>query len=97
MTDADELAKLATMHAAGSLTDDEFIAAKARLLGDVRRDIAPLMPTHRTRRQLEIAIIEWIDWYNHRRLHSEIGDIPPAEHETIWYRQQHLALAAGNP
>lgn len=49
MTDADELAKLATMHAAGSLTDDEFIAAKARLLGDVHRDIKRLRPTHRNR------------------------------------------------
>ena len=35
--------------------------------------------------------------YNHRRLHSEIGDIPPAEHETHWYRHQDLAHAAGNP
>jgi putative transposase len=33
--------------------------------------------------------------YNHRRLHTEIGDIPPAEHETHWYRQQPLAHTAG--
>ena len=46
---------------------------------------------------LEIAIIEWIDCYNHRRLHSEIGDIPPIEREQQWYRQRDLALAAGNP
>ena len=51
----------------------------------------------RSRRDLEIAIIQWIDWYNHRRLHSEIGDIPPAEHEQIWYRQQDLAHAAAKP
>lgn len=30
---------------------------------------------------LEIATLEWIDWFNHRRLHSEIGMIPPAERE----------------
>ena len=34
MTDADELAKLAEMHATGSLTDAEFTTAKARLLRD---------------------------------------------------------------
>jgi len=47
--------------------------------------------------QLEIAIIEWIDWYNHRRLHCEIGDLPPTELESNWYRRQDLAPAAGNP
>jgi putative transposase len=31
---------------------------------------------------LEIAVAEYIDWYNHRRLHSEIGLVPPVEHET---------------
>jgi putative transposase len=31
---------------------------------------------------LEIAVVEYIDWYNHRRLHGEIGLIPPVEYET---------------
>jgi putative transposase len=31
---------------------------------------------------LELAVVEYIDWYNHRRLHGELGLIPPAEHET---------------
>ncbi len=30
---------------------------------------------------LEIAVAEYIDWYNHRRLHGELGLIPPAEYE----------------
>ena len=34
-----------------------------------------------------VATAEWIDWYNHRRLHGEIGHIPPAEYEQK-YRQQ---------
>ena len=35
----------------------------------------------RTRSQLELAIVEWAGWYNHRRLHGELGDIPPVEFE----------------
>ena len=35
---------------------------------------------------LEIAVAEYIDWFNHRRLHGEIGLIPPAEHEANHYR-----------
>ena len=36
---------------------------------------------------LEIAVAEYIDWFNHRRLHGEIGLIPPAELEDQHYRQ----------
>ena len=35
----------------------------------------------RTRSQLELAIVEYIGWFNHDRLHQALGDIPPAEHE----------------
>lgn len=54
----------------------------------------PLHGPWRTRAQLEYATIEWIDWYNATRLHGEIADIPPAEFEAHWYRQQALAIPA---
>ena len=41
----------------------------------------------RTRAQLELAIVEWVAWYNHDRLHESLGDIPPAEFETL--RSEH--------
>lgn len=34
---------------------------------------------------VEIGTAEYIDWFNHRRLHGEIGHIPPAEFETSHY------------
>jgi putative transposase len=40
---------------------------------------------------LEIAVAEYIDWFNHRRLHGEIGLVPPAEHEEHFYR--HITAA----
>ncbi len=36
---------------------------------------------------LELATLEWVDWFNHRRLFHELGRIPPAEYETDHYRQ----------
>jgi putative transposase len=32
---------------------------------------------------LEMAIVEYIDWYNNRRLHGELGHVPPAEYEAL--------------
>jgi len=34
---------------------------------------------------LELATLEYIDWFNHRRLHSACGDVPPAELEATHY------------
>jgi putative transposase len=36
---------------------------------------------------LEIAVAEYIDWFNHRRLHGEIGLVPPVEFEDQHYAQ----------
>ena len=32
---------------------------------------------------LEMATVEYIDWYNNRRLHGELGHVPPAEYESL--------------
>lgn len=37
---------------------------------------------------VEIGVAEGIDWVNHRRLHGEIGLVPPAEHEETGYRHK---------
>ena len=36
-----------------------------------------------TREAVELATLIWVDWFNHRRLLSSIGNIPPAEAEAI--------------
>lgn len=40
----------------------------------------------KTLSHVELATAEWVDWYNHRRLHGEIGHVPPAEYEANYYR-----------
>ena len=41
----------------------------------------------RTRSQLELAVVEYISWFNHDRLHEALGDTSPAEFETLYARQ----------
>jgi transposase InsO family protein len=43
-----------------------------------------------TREAVEFAVVEWINWYNHRRLHSSIGDVPPAEFEAPYALQTNI-------
>jgi putative transposase len=40
---------------------------------------------------VEIATLEWVDWFNTRRLLGPIGDIPPAEFEAQYYAQAKVA------
>lgn len=40
---------------------------------------------------LEIAVAEYIDWFNYRRLHGEIGLVPPVELEDEHYRHNPVA------
>jgi putative transposase len=37
----------------------------------------------RTPAQVELAIVEWVCWFNTQRLHSSLGDIPPLEYEQL--------------
>lgn len=42
-------------------------------------------------RDVEIAVAEYGDWFNHRRLHGEIGHVPPAEFETAYWASRDAA------
>jgi putative transposase len=42
----------------------------------------------RTRSQLELAVVEYLGWFNHTRLHERLGDLPPAEFEARALRAQ---------
>ena len=45
---------------------------------------------------VEYATLEWVDWFNNRRLLEPIGNIPPAEFEKAYYTDQEgLAVGAG--
>lgn len=36
--------------------------------------------------KVEFAVLEWVDWFNNRRLLEPLGYVPPAEYEAAYYR-----------
>jgi transposase InsO family protein len=72
-------------------TGDSYDNAMAEALnGTVKAELIHFFGPWKTRAQAETAIYEWISWYNNERLHSALGDVPPAEYEAAY----HAALAA---
>jgi len=47
----------------------------------------------RSLEQVELATAEWVEWWNQRRLHTAIDDLPPVDYEAR-YHQQHEANQA---
>ena len=51
------------------------------------RDPSQGVGVFRALEAVEFAILEWVDWFNHRRLLEPIGDVPPAEYEGRYTEQ----------
>ena len=43
---------------------------------------------------IEYGTLEWVDWFDHRRLLEPIGDVPPAEFEAAHYWKKDPSYAA---
>ena len=72
----------------GSVGDSYDNALAESVIGLFKTELHRRHGPWRNLDQLELAILGWVDWFNHRRLHREIGDIPPAEYEANDYRQR---------
>jgi transposase InsO family protein len=50
----------------------------------------------RSREAVELAVLEWVDWFNNRRLLEPLGYVPPAEFEAAYYaKQSNPAMVVG--
>jgi putative transposase len=78
----------------GSVGDAYDNALAESTIGLYKTELIIRRGPWRTRDQVEYATLEYIDWYNNRRLHSRIGHLPPAEHEAVYYRE-HQPTPAG--
>ena len=48
-------------------------------------------PSFNSPRGIPFATLDWVDWFNHRRLLEPIGYLPPAEYEARYHEQAAVA------
>jgi transposase InsO family protein len=79
----------------GSVGDSYDNALAETINGLFKTEVIRRRGPWRNLEAVEFATLEWVDWYNNRRLLEPIGNIPPAEAEARYYAaQQEVALAA---
>ena len=83
----ERLAALGVKPSIGTVGDAYDNALAESTIGLYKTELIRRRGPWRTLDDVEIATLEYIDWFNNRRLHTELGDIPPAEHEANHYRQ----------
>lgn len=84
---SERLASAGAVASVGSKGDSYDNAAAESLNGLYKTELIRKRGPWKSLEDVEFATMEWVDWYNHTRLHSWCGDIPPAEYETLHYRQ----------
>lgn len=83
----ERLAEIGGVPSVGSIGDPIDNAVAESTIGLYKTELTRRQGPWRTIDDVELATLEYVDWFNHRRVHGEIGHIPPAEKETNYYRQ----------
>jgi putative transposase len=79
----------------GSVGDSYDNALAESVIGLFKTEVIRRRGPWRSLETVEYATLEWVDWFNNRRLLEPIGNMPPAEAEARYYAaQQEIALAA---
>lgn len=66
----------------GSVGDSYDNALAESVIGLYKTELVRRQGPWRGLDDPEIATLEWVDWYNNRRLHSALAHVPPTEAET---------------
>jgi transposase InsO family protein len=91
----ERLAEAGVEPSVGSVGDSYDNALAETINGLYKTEVIRRCGPWRSLEAVELATLEWVDWFNHRRLLEPIGNIPPAEAEARYYAQlEEPALAA---
>ena len=82
----DRLAEAGIEASVGSIGDSYDNALAETINGLYKAEAIRPNGPWRSIEEVEFATLEWVDWFNNRRLLAPIGNIPPAEFEAMYAR-----------
>ena len=92
---SERLAEIGAQPSVGSVGDSYDNALAETVIGLFKTEIIHHRGPWRNLDAVEYATLEWVDWFNHRRLPEPIGNIPPAQLEAAYYQStSQLPMAA---
>lgn len=74
----------------GTVGDSYDNALAETIIGLYKTEVIRRRGPWRSIDDVEFATLEWIDWFNRRRLFGPLGDVPPFEFEEAYYRDQQI-------
>jgi putative transposase len=92
---SERLAEAGIEPSVGSVGDSYDNALAETINGLFKAEVIHRRGPWRHAEAVEFATLEWVDWFNHRRILEPIGNIPPAEAEARYYAaMDQMPLAA---
>ncbi len=91
----ERLAEAGAVTSVGSRGDSYGNALAETIIGLYKTELIRKRGPWKNLDEVEYATLEWVDWFNHRRLLEPIGYVPPAELEEMFYRGEVSAEEAG--
>ena len=85
---SDRLAECGIEASVGTTGDSYDNALAESIIGLFKAEVIGPRGPWRNVDSVEYATLEWVDWFNNRRLLEPIGDVPPAEFELAYHRQR---------
>ncbi len=92
----ERLAEAGVMASVGSRGDSYDNALAESFHGLYKAELICYAGPWRGMDDVEFATLDYIDWFNHRRLHGELGMLPPAEFEARYHERAAALLAVAS-
>ena len=89
----ERLAAAGIERSVGSVGDSYDNALAETVIGLFKTEVIHRRGPWKSIDDVEYATLEWVDWFNHRRLLEPLGYVPPAEYEAVYYRSQEAPAA----